>query len=87
MNSVSIIEVIRTRLKVRGQGTPNDPVRLVTQYWFKDGNLLLEEDEERESILQSQVIELRAACRAAERELLILNGKPSTLAQLREVLR
>ena len=42
--TVKIIEVIET-VHVRGEGKdPADPMRLVTQYWAKEGTFLAEED-------------------------------------------
>ena len=38
------IEVIETTLTRRGDGTPENPVRCVTQYWDVDGRLLAEVD-------------------------------------------
>lgn len=39
-----MIEVIHT-VDTRGNGTNENPVRLVHQYWDKKGNLLAENDE------------------------------------------
>ena len=41
---VELIEVIHVEA-VRGQGTEEDPVRIVHQYWSKEGTLLAEKDE------------------------------------------
>ncbi len=40
-----LIQVIVTDLDLRGMGTPEDPIRRVTQYWSTDGELLAENDE------------------------------------------
>lgn len=41
-----VIKVIRTRLKMKGEGKEaNDPFRLITQYWSLDGDLLAEEPD------------------------------------------
>lgn len=42
--SVRIVELIETTLEKRGKGTGDDPVRRVTQYWTRDGQLLFEID-------------------------------------------
>jgi len=41
---VELLEVIHIEA-VRGKGTPENPVRIVHQYWSKDGNLLAEKDD------------------------------------------
>ena len=41
--SVQIIEVIKTKTAV-GNGTEEDPVRTVVQYWDKEGKLIGTED-------------------------------------------
>ena len=38
-----VIEVIETYLERRGDGV-KDPVRIITQYWSRDGKLLAEVD-------------------------------------------
>jgi len=38
-----LIEVIHTEA-TRGDGTKEDPVRIVHQYWTKEGELLAEKD-------------------------------------------
>lgn len=40
---VEMIEVIHTQA-ARGAGTKENPVRIVEQYWSKDGRLLAEYD-------------------------------------------
>lgn len=42
-NSVKVISVIEVKAK-RGLGIEGDPVREITQYWDKEGNLLAERD-------------------------------------------
>jgi hypothetical protein len=42
--NVEVIQVIVTRLELRGAGTQNDPCRRITQYWDMEGNLLCEYD-------------------------------------------
>ena len=41
---VELVEVIHIEA-ARGQGTEEDPVRIVHQYWSKEGYLLAEKDE------------------------------------------
>lgn len=41
--SVQIIEVVKTKTSV-GNGTEEDPVRTVVQYWDKEGKLIGTED-------------------------------------------
>lgn len=40
---VELVEVIHVEA-ARGSGTENDPVRIVHQYWSKEGKLLAEQD-------------------------------------------
>lgn len=45
MKDVEVIEVVRTRLLRRGEGkAADDPIRIITQYWSPDGELLAEVD-------------------------------------------
>ena len=44
MSQVEVLQVIRTTLELRGNGTPEKPYRKITQYWDMDGNLLVEDD-------------------------------------------
>jgi hypothetical protein len=44
MSDVEVLQVIRTTLKLRGNGTTEKPYRRITQYWDMEGNLLVEED-------------------------------------------
>ena len=41
-----VIQVIRTNIATRGDGTTKSPTRFVTQYWTLDGELLFEEEAE-----------------------------------------
>lgn len=42
-DSARVIEVIETKA-LKGQGTKENPVRIVTQYWDLQGDLLSEKD-------------------------------------------
>lgn len=45
MDKVEVMQVIKTTLTRRGEGKPpDDPVRMVTQYWSFSGELLAEVD-------------------------------------------
>lgn len=44
MDTCEVIQVIRTTLLRRGNGTAENPTRVITQYWQLDGRLLWEED-------------------------------------------
>ena len=46
MDTVEQITVIKTTLLRRGEGIKEDPVRIITQYWSLDGELLAEVDPE-----------------------------------------
>jgi hypothetical protein len=46
---VSMVVVIRV-VAARGYGTEADPIRLVTQYWSEDGELLAESDPCRKEV-------------------------------------
>lgn len=56
---VSIINVIRTRLLRRGEGTDKDPIRRIEQFWSINGELLWEidplKDEPRKKGLRTYV--------------------------------
>ena len=43
MDTARVIEVIETTLTRRGDGKET-PIRIITQYWSKDGQLLAERD-------------------------------------------
>ena len=47
VREAAVIQVVRT-VAGRGEGKPDDPYRLVTQYWSFDGALLAERDTWRE---------------------------------------
>lgn len=87
MSSVQVIQVIRTTLTRRGEGTTADPVRLVTQYWLMDGNLLCEDDGQIESGLREQVRQLRALCTEAASELFLMNSSSGLIERLHQVLK
>ena len=48
MKDVELLTVIRTNLLRRGKGKDDDPVRIITQYWDMEGNLLAEIHPEKE---------------------------------------
>jgi len=65
MDTVRVIEVVETTLTRRGNGK-DTPIRIITQYWSKDGELLAERDpspdEERTiTALQHHVAALQNA--------------------------
>lgn len=43
MNTARVIEVVETTF-LRGKGVEGSPIRIITQYWDKKGNLLAERD-------------------------------------------
>lgn len=45
-DSARVISVIETKA-LRGEGSTEDPCRIVTQYWDMEGKLLAENDEGR----------------------------------------
>ncbi|MGI6042143.1 MAG: carboxypeptidase [Candidatus Alectryocaccobium sp.] len=45
-DSARVIQVIETR-SIKGRGTPDDPCRVIIQYWEFDGNLLTERYEDQ----------------------------------------
>ena len=51
---VEVIEVVRTRLQRRGQGVVGDPVRILTQYWSLEGELLAEIDPFNEGTMTAE---------------------------------
>lgn len=58
MTKTKIIEVIYTTEKL-GLGTENGPIRLVTQLWSKEGNLIAQYDPvESKCIINTNNIEL-----------------------------
>lgn len=44
MDTAILREVIETQILRRGKGVDDDPVRVITQFWTKDGELLGEND-------------------------------------------
>lgn len=44
MKTVELVQVIRTNLERRGNGTDGAPLRIITQYWTTDGEFLCEVD-------------------------------------------
>jgi hypothetical protein len=44
MDTVEVVEMIKTTLTRRGEGVDGDPIRVITQYWDFKGNLLFEID-------------------------------------------
>lgn len=45
METVRVLQVIETKLLRRGSGrTAADPIRIVTQYWTMEGELIFELD-------------------------------------------
>ena len=46
---VKVINVIRTKLLLRGDGTTKDPYRKIEQYWSMSGKLLWENDPYKKS--------------------------------------
>ena len=52
---VKVLLVVKTELKQRGNGTPENPFRTITQYWSLDGQLLAEVDAWKEA--QSRHVE------------------------------
>ena len=44
MDTVKVMQVIETTLLRRGVGIQTDPIRIITQYWTMDGQLIVEID-------------------------------------------
>jgi hypothetical protein len=44
MDSVEIVKFIKTTLTREGEGKEGDPIRVITQYWDFEGNLMFEFD-------------------------------------------
>ena len=44
MDECKVVELIRTTLRRKGDGTKNNPIRIITQYWTKEGILVFEFD-------------------------------------------
>lgn len=51
---VQIEEVVKVKVS-SGAGTPEDPVRIVVQYWNKNGKLIGQEDPYVEDLGESNV--------------------------------
>ena len=49
MKDAEVIQVIRTRIMLRGKGEPGSPYRRIVQYWSLEGELLAEVDSFCES--------------------------------------
>jgi len=58
MDTCKVIEVVETSLTRRGKGEEEDPVRIITQYWSKDGTLLAEVDCAEKDVLQFKMTRL-----------------------------
>lgn len=43
---VEVLQLICTKLLRLGNGTPDDPIRIITQYWTMDGDLVFAIDPE-----------------------------------------
>lgn len=59
---LQVIQVIETYLERRGNGTPDDPIRIIHQYWGMDGRLLWEVDPQVE-IEQRKAAERERECK------------------------
>jgi hypothetical protein len=54
VRSVTVVEVIKVEF-ARGAGVPGDPVRIVVQYWDKEGNMIVEQDAVKDDkLLQAE---------------------------------
>ena len=49
MKHARVISVIETTLTMLGEGVEGDPVRILTQYWTVDGDLLASVDKWKEA--------------------------------------
>lgn len=49
MDTVRVMQVIETTLLRRGKGVPDDPIRIITQYWSMDGQLIVEIDSHEQT--------------------------------------
>jgi hypothetical protein len=62
MDTVKQIELIETTLKRAGDGLTSDsPIRIVTQYWTKDGKLVFECDPTMRSVTPEILADIREA--------------------------
>jgi hypothetical protein len=50
---VAVIQVVKTTLLRRGNGTPEDPIRCITQLWSMQGELLAERDPLSASVTEN----------------------------------
>jgi len=61
-DTVQVVTLIKTELSRRGKGEPNDPVRIVTEYWTMEGEKVTEIDPcPKEPIKQNNRGELYAS--------------------------
>lgn len=44
MDKVEVLQLIKTTLTRRGKGVEESPIRIITQYWDFEGNLIFEVD-------------------------------------------
>ena len=68
MDTVKVIEVVETTLTRRGDGVEGSPIRIITQYWDREGNLLAERDpspEDKTTDLEIRILKLERAIRWA----------------------
>ena len=81
MDTVKVIEVVETALTRRGDGVEGSPIRVITQYWDRDGNLLAERDplpEDNTTALEIRISKLERAIRWALGEIGDFgSGKPA----------
>lgn len=55
MDECKVIQVIKTTLLRRGDGTVDNPIRIIDQYWSLDGKLLWEYDPCKEQPMQRTI--------------------------------
>ncbi len=78
MNSAKVIEVIVTDILRRGEGIEGDPIRIITQYWDSEGNLLVEDDPLTKERLE-ELITLKMKASNKDRIIEELNRKLSNI--------
>lgn len=44
MDSAKVVQLIETTILRRGKGTDGDPIRIITQWWTLEGELVVERD-------------------------------------------
>lgn len=44
MDTVEVVQLIKTQLTRRGKGTKESPIRIITEYWTMDGKKEMEVD-------------------------------------------